>query len=131
VSQDIDSNSGEEIGVGYGRPPVGTRFKKGVSGNPRGRPKGARNFASIVAATLGERVVVNENGRRKRITKLEAAVKQLVNRAAGGEARSIKLLIDLVQAGEARPAPVDPTQATQADANVLQELRRRLAEGAP
>ncbi len=128
MSQDTDPGSSEAFGVGYGRPPIETRFKQGVSGNPRGRPKGARNFASIVAATLGERVVVNENGRRKRITKLEAAVKQLVNRAAGGEARSIQLLIGLVQAGEARPAQADPSQATQADANVLRELHRRLKE---
>ncbi len=90
----------------------------------------APDFASIVAATLGGRVVVNENGRRKRITKLEAAIKQLVNRAAGGEARSIQLLIALVQAGEARPSQADPTEASQADANVLRELQRRLAEQA-
>jgi hypothetical protein len=54
-------------------------------------------LGSAVAATLGERIVVTENGRRKRITKLEAAVKQLVNRAASGEARSMKLLPALVQ----------------------------------
>jgi hypothetical protein len=130
MSRNPGCESSAEIGVGYGRPPVETRFKKGVSGNPRGRPKGARNFASIVAATLGERVVVNENGRRKRITKLEAAFKQLVNRAAGGEARSIQMLIALVQAGEVRPAQADPTEASQADANVLRELQRRLAEQA-
>jgi hypothetical protein len=74
--------------VGYRRPPVGTRFRAGQSGNPRGRPKGARNLSTVVAAALSERVAVNENGRRRRITKLEAAVKQLVNRAASGEARA-------------------------------------------
>jgi hypothetical protein len=116
--------------VGYARPPLTTRFRKGVSGNPRGRPKGARNFASVVAATLGERLVVTENGRRKRITKLEAAVKQLVNRAAGGEARSIQLLIGLIQASEARPPQPDLSQPSEADREVLRELQRRLAETA-
>src|SRR5271156_3025145 len=76
----------------------------GQSGNPRGRPKGARNLSTVVAAALGERVAVTENGRRRRITKLEAAVKQLVNRAAAGEARATQLLLALAAADEARPA---------------------------
>lgn len=130
MTQDDLSPDSDEALVGYGKPPVATRFQPGVSGNPRGRPKGARNFTSIVAATLGERIVINENGRRKRITKLEAAVKQLVNRAAGGEARSIQMLIALLQASEARPPQIDPAQPTQADANVLRELQRRLKEQA-
>jgi hypothetical protein len=124
---DIISDSTEPA-IGYGNPPKATRFQKGVSGNPRGRPKGARNFTSIVATTLGEHVVVNENGQRKAITKLEAAVKQLVNRAAGGEARSIQMLIGLLQASEARPPQIDPAQPTQADEPVLRELQRRLKE---
>ena len=90
--EDSREDEREERRVGYGRPPVATQFRQGVSGNPRGRPKGTRNFATVVAATLGERLTITENGRRKRITKLDAVVKQLVNRAAGGEARSIQLL---------------------------------------
>ncbi len=72
--------------------------------------KGARNIANVVAATLGERISTTENGRRKRITKLDAAVTQLVNRAAGGDMRSLQLLLGLVQAIEARPASSDPSE---------------------
>ncbi len=115
--------------VGYRRPPVGTRFRSGQSGNPRGRPNGARNLSTIVAAALSERVAVNENGRRRRITKLEAAVKQLVNRAASGEARATQLLVALVQANEARPAQRDADRLGDADAIVMAELARRLREG--
>ena len=53
--EDSQEDEREERRVGYGRPPVATQFRQGVSGNPRGRPKGARNFATVVAATLGER----------------------------------------------------------------------------
>jgi hypothetical protein len=130
MSQDHLPPDSDEPPVGYGNPPMATRFRPGVSGNPKGRPKGARNFSSIVAATLGERIFINENGQRRRITKLEAAVKQLVNRAAGGEARSIQILIGLLQASEARPPQVDPEQPTQADANVLRELQRRMKDQA-
>ena len=115
--------------VGYRRPPVGTRFRPGQSGNPRGRPKGARNLSTVVAAALSERVAINENGRRRRITKLEAAVKQLVNRAASGEARATQLLLALVQADEARPAQQDANRLGEADAIVMAELTRRLGGG--
>jgi Family of unknown function (DUF5681) len=51
--------------VGYGKPPQATRFKKGVSGNPKGRPKGSLNIATVFTKTLRERVVINEHGQRK------------------------------------------------------------------
>jgi Family of unknown function (DUF5681) len=128
VEANIDQ--AKDYRVGYGRPPLATRFRRGTSGNPRGRPKGARTLASVVATTLGERIAVTENGRRRRITKLEAAVKQLVNRAASGEARAIQLLLALVQASEARPPQPNANRVTEADEVVLRELQRRLQQGA-
>lgn len=123
------SDSIAALGVGYGRPPVSTRFQKGVSGNPRGRPKGVRNVASALTAALSERVTVNENGRRKRITKLEAALKQLVNRAAGGDLRSTQLLITLAQATEAKAPKQEHDEPMKPDLQVMRELQRRLKEG--
>jgi hypothetical protein len=112
--------------VGYGRPPLATRFRPGQSGNPRGRPKGTRNLSTVVASALSERVAITENGRRRRITKLEAAVKQLVNRAAGGESRATQLLIQLVQTNESQASPTDAKRLRDADAIVMAELQRRL-----
>jgi hypothetical protein len=63
-----------DAGVGYGSP-NGTRFKKGQSGNPQGRPKGTLNLATVLWRALREKVVIYENGRRKSVTKLEASVK--------------------------------------------------------
>ncbi len=117
--------------VGYRHPPLATRFRAGTSGNPRGRPKGARNLATVLAATLAERVVVTENGRRKRITKLEAAVKQLVNRAASGEARAMSLLLALIQASEAKPLQTGSGSPSVDDALVLREIARRMKGEAP
>ena len=112
--------------VGYGRPPLATRFRPGQSGNPRGRPKGARNLSTVIASALSERVAITENGHRHRITKLEAAIKQLVNRAAGGETRATQLLIQLVQAEEAQMPQSDAKQVDDADAIVMAELKRHL-----
>lgn len=88
--------------VGRGRPPVATRFVKGRSGNPAGRPKGSRNVSSVIAAALNERVIVTENGRKYSITKLEAAAKQMANKAAGGDPRAAKLIIELLHQAETR-----------------------------
>jgi hypothetical protein len=128
-SRNEGSNGGDER-VGYGRPPVGKRFRPGQSGNPRGRPRGARNLNAVIAAALGERVAVTENGTRRRITKLEAAVKQMVNRAASGEARATQLLLGLVQTSEAQTAPSDAKRVGQADAIVMAELMRRIGKQA-
>jgi Family of unknown function (DUF5681) len=68
--------------VGYGKPPRHTRFKKGQSGNPKGRPKGSQNLTTLLSEALNERVIVNENGGRRRITMRRAIIKQLVKRSA-------------------------------------------------
>jgi hypothetical protein len=101
-----------EYRVGKGKPPRHTRFQKGQSGNPTGRPKGSKNVATLLEQVLNERVVVTENGKRKTITKQEAMFKQLANKAASGDHRAIKLLIPLSEAYLAsfRPAANDPRE---------------------
>src|SRR5580765_2340028 len=74
--------------IGYKKPPVRTRFKKGKSGHPTGRPKGTPNFATAFEEALNEPVVVNEGGQRKTVGKIVAIIKQLVNKATQGDARA-------------------------------------------
>jgi Family of unknown function (DUF5681) len=88
--------------VGYGKPPVTHRFQKGLSGNPRGRPRGARNFSTLLESALNEKVTIKEGDQRRKISKREAMVKQLANKAASGDHRSIQLLVALLQQLEAR-----------------------------
>ena len=83
--------------VGYANPPAETRFKPGQSGNPRGRPKGVPNFATAVARILREKVTVIENGRRRSVSKLEAAATQLVNKAVKGDARAFQQTLQLAE----------------------------------
>ena len=52
------------------QPPRHTRFRKGQSGNPRGRPSGSKNAMTVVYETLAEPVIVAENGGRRKIGKL-------------------------------------------------------------
>jgi Family of unknown function (DUF5681) len=83
--------------VGYGHPPAKYRFQKGVSGNPEGRAKGTRNFATLFMKAMTKSVTITENGKRKKIFKLEAAVTQLANDAARGDKKAIQLAVTLLQ----------------------------------
>ena len=118
----------ESTRVGYGNPPEHTRFKAGKSGNPRGRPKGTLNMATVLERTLRERVVINENGRRKTITKLEAAIKQLTNKAASGELKALQLLAALVRSAEERAMKtvVPGSALDEADEKVFLRILNRL-----
>jgi hypothetical protein len=81
--------------VGYGKPPLGSRFQKGQSGNRRGRPKGTLNLATTLQKALLEPVTVNERGKPRRMTKLDVAIRQQTNKAAAGDGRALKLLAQL------------------------------------
>src|ERR1700756_1328084 len=114
--------------VGYGRPPLQTQFKRGQSGNPEGRPRGAKNLGTLLNEALNEVVVVNENGGRKPINKRKAAFKQLVNEAAKGNWRALKLLVDILQDIERRSEPqTEEASFSLADAKVLAALEARLS----
>lgn len=118
----------ESTRVGYGNPPEHTRFKAGKSGNPHGRPKGTLNMATVLERTQRERVVINENGRRKTITKLEAAIKQLTNKAASGELRALQLLTALVRSAEERALKTVAPDSTleEVDERVFLDILKRL-----
>jgi hypothetical protein len=92
-----ESRPARDYEVGYGKPPAHTRFKKGRSGNPRGRPKRSRNLASIFDAALDEKV----NGRRRKISKLKAAMKQVVNHALRGDPKATQRLLRLLSQTDA------------------------------
>jgi hypothetical protein len=124
--------------VGFGKPPRHSRFKKGRSGNPRGRPSGSKNLATLFSEALNERVTVVENGRRRKITKREAVIAQLVNKSAGADLRAIKILFDIQQAIEARSGPDaiggdSPADLAQSDRAIidryLHKLNRRGTNG--
>ena len=91
----MSENPKSDYEVGFGRPPRSTQFRKGTSGNPKGRPRGSKSLSTIVKETLDEKVVVRENGRCGRITKRAAMIKQQANKAVSGDQRAARYLIEL------------------------------------
>ena len=115
--------------VGYGKPPRSTRFKKGQSGNPRGRPSGSKNLSTLLSEALNEPVIVTENGRRRKVSKREAIIKQLVNQSANGDWRAVKMLLEILRdiEGQTEPAADEPSAFTAADEEVIEQLKARLS----
>ena len=104
----------EPYAVGYGKPPASTQFKKGQSGNPKGRPTGARNTMTIVREILDREVTVRGGDGQRRITGREANFTALLQKALKGDVRALKLVHDIaVQLDEdlVRDASLDPGQA--------------------
>src|SRR5690242_18638959 len=83
--------------VGYGAPPKDHQFKPGQSGNPKGRPRGRKNEATILAQLLHRRITVRENGRPKRITILEAILLRFTEDSLKGNTKSAQFILNRYQ----------------------------------
>lgn len=95
-------------------PPRSTQFKKGVSGNPNGRPKKTVNTSKVLNKALRQRVKVNVDGKQKKVTKMEAMATQLANKGAQGDARATQQVLTtlhkLGEADESSPVQRVPTE---------------------
>lgn len=86
--------------IGYGKPPVSTQFKKGQSGNPRGRPKN-RHREIPYDAVLGQMVTIREDGRERRVTAAEAFLLQLTQKGLVGDSAAARASLDAIEAARA------------------------------
>ena len=102
------------------------RFRPGHCPNPNGRPRKARTVGATITGALNEAIPVTENGRLRRISKLQAAAKQIANKGAAGDLRASKMAFDLAQRAEqeaAAQSPVDRLSAS--DEEIVERLKAR------
>jgi Family of unknown function (DUF5681) len=83
--------------VGYGRPPVHSRFKPGQSGNPKGRPKGSQNLRTLFNKILREKVSLREGARVRKVSKAEAVLRSLVLGAMKGDPKNVVTMFKLAE----------------------------------
>jgi hypothetical protein len=94
--------------IGYGRPPTATRFRKGESGNPRGRPRGRRKEPPY-ETVLGQIVTIREDGAERRVTAAEAFLLHITKRGLEGDGPAARAAMAAIEA--ARASRRDPTTA--------------------
>jgi hypothetical protein len=111
--------------VGYGRPPQATKFTKGKTSNPRGRPKGSRTVGAILQDILRQKIAVTENGKTRRIAALEVMLRRLANDAMRSDAKAMKLLLALLDRyAETTEAKIQLGELLAEDQEILAEYLR-------
>lgn len=130
-SDDNDDNGGwgkPRYKVGYGRPPKLHQFKKGQSGNPKGRKPRVKNASTLLQIELDKFIDVRDGETERKITKREALITSLVNDAITNKPRARTELLKLLDVSP----PPEPFVANEDDDAALDEFlermrRRRLA----
>jgi hypothetical protein len=114
--------TGKDYDVGYGRPPVATRFRLGGVGNPKGRPKTKKTVEQDLEEALMIRVRIEENGRSKTMTAQQVILRNLVRAAARGDTRAIHLVFTLRDRYRDSPeTTLNPTDLESEDRKILEQ----------
>jgi Family of unknown function (DUF5681) len=121
---------GAEYSIGFGRPPTETRFRPGRSGNPKGRPKGTRNIASMAREALERKISVTAGAHRRIMTVREAAYRRLAEKAISGDIKALVCLLSLEgETHQAESNQASPHASAERDLEIIQAfLERRRAE---
>lgn len=122
--------------IGYGKPPVGTQFQPGRSGNPKGRPKGLQQPKELLLKLLAKRISANDGGRQRTITMLEVVLRNIVSGAANRDPKSIHILLKLLERFDGSSAiealSVATETSSEEDAKILDAyLAEYQAKSAP
>jgi hypothetical protein len=110
------------------QPGASSKFPKGYSGNPNGRPKGSRNLSTILRAAADANLSATIDGKKRRITQLAANVWRLAQQGAGGDHRAAVKFIDLVAKMEREASDSGPAEFPfgPEDLEVLKAVHERM-----
>ncbi len=109
--------------IGYGQPPVATRFKPGGIGNPKGRPKRAKTVGQIIHDAMMTSVKIEVNGKPKTMTAQEVIIRNLVHSAARGDTRAIHALFALkARYQDSADTTLVPSDLDAGDRKIIEEF---------
>lgn len=121
-----DYDTHDDYETGYKKPPRNSQFQRGQSGNPRGRPKGTKNARTILMELVSEKITITVNGKRKTVSKLEASLMQLVNKALQGDLKAQHKVLLMLDENEAVEEAKQQTRFnSEADQRIMENLKER------
>jgi hypothetical protein len=126
MSKKSENPANASESVGYGKPPTATQFRPGRSGNPKGRPKGARNIDTLMAEELAAPVKIREQGVEQTVSKAHAIVKKILASAMNGSMQASAAVLAW-HAQKAARSPDDDEDLAAEDLEILEALRNRKA----
>jgi hypothetical protein len=103
----------DDYEIGYRKPPRNTQFQKGISGNPKGRPKKSLDFDHELIRESLSLITITDNGQRKRISKIQGITKQLTNKALTGSSQALRIYLEYLQQALERAAQSTPQQSIE------------------
>src|ERR1700720_4557828 len=77
------------------RPPRATKFKPGCSGNPKGRPKGARSLKAELKGLMEKRVRIRADGEQRHVSRQELMLLKFFEKAANGDIRALTQMMNM------------------------------------
>jgi hypothetical protein len=120
------SNNEDDYDVGYGKPPKRSQFKPGESGNPKGRPKGARNLKTEIREVMQSTVTVTQDGQRKKISTRKAVVLRLTEKALSGNVQATRVLLDLIRNYDVEEVADVAEELSADDAAILEMFAEKI-----
>jgi len=118
--------------TGYRQPPRAGQFKKGRSGNPKGRPKGSRNFKTDLLEVMGQTVFITENGQRRAVSGRRAVAIRLLHDAVHGDAKALSnLTAHLLKHDFDADAKPQAEIVTENDRVIIEDFLRRYSTPTP
>lgn len=118
---------------GYGKPPKKHQFKKGVSGNPRGRPKGKKSFTALFKKLENEKITIQINGKTEKLTIEQAILKRVMIDSVVGKSSSARLYLETKKTILAMPETegMSASERNKQDQAILESFLKLLGPDLP
>jgi hypothetical protein len=118
-----DDGRREDYPVGYGRPPIATRFRDGNCCNPRGRPKQKKTAGQLIDEAMNSKIKIVVEGKTRTMTKQQVIIHNLINAAARGDSKAIHTLFALkARYQDSSETAINPSDLDASDRKIIEEF---------